>query len=133
MTDDPLQYENTIHESLGIRSVEMSPDGVVLEMDVGPRVHQPFGILHGGASAVIAESAASLGAYLNCDRDREVAMGIELNISHLSARESGVIRATATPVRRGRSLQVWTVDIVDGEGEPVAVSRCTVAIRARRA
>ncbi|MBA3431847.1 MAG: hotdog fold thioesterase [Actinobacteria bacterium] len=133
MTEDgSLSYSGTIHESLGIRPIEMSPERVVMEMDVGPRVHQPFGILHGGASAVLAESAASLGAYLNCDRDTEVALGIELNISHLNARSTGSIRAIATPVRRGRTLHVWTVDIVDGDGGAVAISRCTVAIRPRR-
>lgn len=124
--NEPL--EGTIHEALGIRTVEAGPDRVVLEMDVGPRVHQPFGLLHGGASATIAESAASIGAYLASGED-EVSMGTDLNVSHLRAKQSGVVRAIATPVRKGRSLHVWTVDIVDEEGELVAVARCTLAIR----
>lgn len=126
-----LPYEGTIHESLGIEVVEMSPDRVVLEMQVGPKVHQPFGLLHGGASAVIAESAASIGAYLNCDPDSEIAMGIELSVSHLRARRSGTVRATGRPVRKGRTLHVWAVDIVDEDDAPVAVARCTVVIRPR--
>ena len=128
-----LPYEGTIHESLGIGVVEASPDRVVLEMEVGPQVHQPFGLLHGGASAVIAESAASIGAYLNCDANREVAMGIELSISHLRAKRSGTIRATGVPVRKGRTLHVWAVDIADEDDAQVAVARCTVAIRPRPA
>ena len=124
-----LPYEGTIHESLGIGVIEASPDRVVLEMEVGPKVHQPFGLLHGGASAVIAESAASIGAYLSCDPATEAAMGIELSVSHLRARRTGMVRATGRPIRKGRSLHVWAVDITDQDDAPVAVARCTVAIR----
>ena len=123
-----LPYEGTIHESLGIRALQTSPELVVLEMDVSPVVHQPMGLLHGGASAVIAESAASMGAYLNCS-DEEYAVGIELNISHLRATRTGTVRATAYPVRKGRSVHVWGIDIQDQDGGAVAVARCTLAIR----
>lgn len=129
MSDSPfVVFENTIHESLGIRAIEVGADRVVLEMDVGPHVHQPFGLLHGGASAVIAESAASLGAYV-ASADDESSVGTDLNISHLRAKRDGTVRAIATPVRKGRTLHVWTVDIVDEEGSLVAVARCTLAIR----
>ena len=124
-----VTFENTIHEALGIRVLELGPDRVVLEMDVGPTVHQPAGLLHGGASATIAESAASMGAYANCDPATQFAVGIELNISHLRARTSGKVIATATPVRKGRSVHVWTIAIDDEEGKAVAVARCTLAIR----
>jgi len=129
MTEPAIVYENTLLETLGIRTQEMSSDRVVLEMDVTARVHQPMGLLHGGASAVLAESAASLGAYLNCDPEREFAVGTDLNISHLRARRDGTITATATPVRKGRTLHVWNIEIVDGDGVAVAVARCTLAIR----
>jgi 1,4-dihydroxy-2-naphthoyl-CoA hydrolase len=123
-----LIYEGTIHETLGIRQLEASPDRVVLEMDVGPAVHQPMGLLHGGASAVLAESAASIGAYLNCD-DGQFAVGTDLNISHLRARKEGLVRATATPIRKGRSMHVWNIDLTDESDAKVAVARCTLAIR----
>ena len=129
MEPAPVVYENTIHQSLGIRAVEVTPDKVVLEMDVGPAVHQPFGLLHGGASAVMAESAASLGAYMNCDPGRQYAVGTDVNISHLRARRDGKVIATATPVRKGRTMHVWTVDVSDQDGIPVAVARCTLAIK----
>jgi uncharacterized protein (TIGR00369 family) len=129
MTEPAIVYENTLLETLGIRTQEMSPDRVVLEMDVTARVHQPMGLLHGGASAVLAESAASLGAYLNCDPEREFAVGTDLNISHLRARRDGTITATATPIRKGRTLHVWNIEIVDADGVAVAVARCTLAIR----
>ena len=120
--------EGTIHETLGIRAQEVSPDRVVLEMPVGPQVHQPFGVLHGGASAVIAESAASMGAFLNC-KDGEVSLGTDLNISPLRAKTEGLVVATATPYRKGRTMHVWSIEITDEEGKLIAVARCTVAIR----
>lgn len=122
-------YENTIHEVLGIRAVELSADKVVLKMEIGPTVHQPMGLLHGGASAVIAESAASMGAFANCDPSREYAVGTDLNISHLRARTEGMLTATATPIRKGQSMHVWGIDLVDQDGVMVAVARCTLAIR----
>jgi 1,4-dihydroxy-2-naphthoyl-CoA hydrolase len=121
-------YENTVHETLGIRSVELDPDRVIFEVDVTSKVHQPMGLLHGGVSATLAESAASMGAYLNCTPD-QYAVGIDLNISHLRARQSGTVRAIATPIRKGKSIQVWGIDIVDEEGGPVAAARCTLAVR----
>lgn len=125
----PLPHENTIHEVLGIRVLELGTDRVVLDMGIGPKVHQPMGLLHGGASAVLAESAASMGAYANCDPAREFAVGTDLNISHLRARTEGVLRAIATPVRKGRTIHVWNIDLVDQDEELVAVARCTLAIR----
>jgi 1,4-dihydroxy-2-naphthoyl-CoA hydrolase len=124
-----LVYENTIHETLGIRAVEVTADRVVLEMDIGPRVHQPMGLLHGGASAVLAESAASMGAFMNCEPDKEFAVGTDLNISHLRARRDGVLKAIAQPIRKGRTIHVWNIDLVDESGELVAAARCTLAVR----
>ena len=126
--DPGLPYEGTMHETLGIRAREMSPDRVVLEMDVGPHVHQPMGLLHGGASAAMAESAASLGAALNC-RPNEAALGFELSISHLRALATGTLTATATPVRKGRRVHVWTIDLTDEGGRQIAIARCSVLIQ----
>ena len=111
--------------------LEASEDRVVLELPVGPAVLQPFGLLHGGASAVLAESAASLGAHLSVERDGSHAVGIELNISHLRSTRDGTLRATGTPIRKGRTLQVWMIDLSDERGEAVATARCTLAIRPR--
>ena len=124
-----LPYFGTIHESLDIGIVEASVDKVVLEMEVTSKVHQPFGLLHGGASAVMAESAASIGAYLNCDPETQYAVGVDLNITHLRGKRDGRVMATALPVRRGRTVHVWTIDIQDEQGKMVAISRCTLAIR----
>lgn len=126
--DIPIPYEGTVHETLDIRALEAGPDRVVLEMKVGPQAAQPMGLLHGGVSAVMAESAASLGAFLNC-RPGEYSVGTDLNISHLRPKSSGIVTATAVPVRKGRSMHVWTIDIEGEDGKLVAVARCTVAIR----
>jgi 1,4-dihydroxy-2-naphthoyl-CoA hydrolase len=126
---DALSLEGTVFETLGIRVLEAEPERVVVEIDVGPRVHQPMGLLHGGVSALLAESAASIGSYMNLDPSTHAGVGVELNISHLRARRDGVVRATAIPVRRGRGLHVWTIEIVDEDGRPVATARCTIAVR----
>jgi 1,4-dihydroxy-2-naphthoyl-CoA hydrolase len=124
-----LPHEGTIHESLGITPEDVSPDKVVLKMEVGPKVHQLLGLLHGGASAVIAESAASIGAYLNCDPAKQYVVGVDLNITHLRAKRSGYLVATATPIKKGRTVHVWRIDIVDEESKDVAAARCTLAVR----
>ena len=126
---DAINLDGTVFETLGIRVLEAEPERVVVEIDVGPRVHQPMGLLHGGVSALLAESAASIGSYMNLDPSTHAGVGVELTISHLRARRDGVVRATAIPVRRGRGLHVWTIEIVDEDGRPVAVARCTIAVR----
>jgi 1,4-dihydroxy-2-naphthoyl-CoA hydrolase len=127
--DDPRHVAGTIHEALDIEVEEATPDRVVLRMPVSPKVYQPMGSLHGGASAVLAESAASIGAWLNCDPQRQHVMGTDLNVSHLRARSEGILTAVATPVRKGRSLHVWTIEITDQDGATIAVSRCTLMLR----
>jgi len=117
---------------LGIEIVELSESRVVATMPVDARTHQPFGILHGGASIALAETVASLGATARIDRDRFVAVGQEINGNHIRAKRDGVVRATAVPLHAGRSSQVWSIEIVDEEGKLVCISRCTMAIVERR-
>lgn len=129
MSDPPVTYEGTILEALGVRQVEMTKDRVVMELDIGPKVHQPMGILHGGASSMLAESAGSMGAFMNCDPESQFAVGIDLNISHLKSKRDGLLRATATPIRKGRTIHVWNVDLTDEGDDLVAKARLTVLIR----
>jgi uncharacterized protein (TIGR00369 family) len=119
-------------DALGIDVVELSPHRVVATMPVDQRTRQPFGILHGGASAALAETVASLGATANVAREEFVAVGLEINANHLRAKSDGVVTATATPIHIGRTTHVWDVRIVDELNRPVCVSRCTLAIRPRR-
>ena len=91
------------------------------------RVHQPYGILHGGVSALLAESAASFGAALAAGPDRSV-VGIELNASHLRSLRDGHLTAKATPVRVGRTVQVWRISLTDDDGRAICEARCSLAV-----
>jgi len=117
---------------LGMEIVELTESRVVATMPVDRRTHQPYGILHGGASIALAETVASLGATARIDRERFVAVGQEINGNHIRAKRDGVVRATAVPVHSGRSSQVWSIEIVDEEGKLVCISRCTLAVVERR-
>jgi 1,4-dihydroxy-2-naphthoyl-CoA hydrolase len=115
-------------KDLGIEFVELQPGRVVATMPIDARHLQPFGYLHGGVSVVLAESVASIGAFLNCPPGKG-AFGSEINASHLRPKRSGgALRAVGTPVHAGRRSQVWEVRIDDEEGKPVCASRCSVAI-----
>jgi uncharacterized protein (TIGR00369 family) len=116
-----------IHDLLDVTIVEQDPDRVVLSLEVGPSVHQPFGILHGGVSALLAESAASFGAQLSAPPGHTV-VGVELNANHLRAMRTGTLTATATPVRKGRRIHVWNIDLTDDHGRMICVSRCTIMV-----
>jgi 1,4-dihydroxy-2-naphthoyl-CoA hydrolase len=116
-----------IHELLDVEVVEAGPELVVLRLPVTWKVHQPYGILHGGVSALLAESAASFGAALAAGRERQV-VGIELNASHLRAVRDGSITATATPLRVGRTIQVWSIAVTDDAERAVCAARCTLAV-----
>src|SRR6185295_15095585 len=110
-----------------LRFKHAAKDRVVMTMEVDQRTRQPMGVLHGGASMVLAESAASTGANLACPPGM-VAVGQEINANHLRPKTEGVVTATATPVHIGRTSQVWSVEIRDEAGKLVCVSRCTLAV-----
>lgn len=118
----------TLLKTLGIEIVEAGKERVVARMPVTPRLHQPFGLLHGGASVALAETAASAGAWMNVDQAREHVVGIEINANHLRGKRDGTLTAVATAVHIGRRTQVWQVQITDESGKAVCVSRCTLAV-----
>jgi uncharacterized protein (TIGR00369 family) len=119
--------QHSIHELLGVEVVEAGPERVVMRLPVDWRVHQPYGILHGGVSALLAESAASFGAALAAGPGRSV-VGIELNASHLRSLRDGHLTAEATPVRVGRTIQVWRIVLTDDDGRAICESRCSLAV-----
>jgi uncharacterized protein (TIGR00369 family) len=127
MTLFPRQQE-TLLSTIGIEITEAGRERVVARMPIGPRVHQPFGLLHGGASVALAETVASTGAWMNVDQERERVVGLEINANHLRAKRDGVVTAVATPVHVGRRTQVWEVRITDEAGKAICVSRCTLAV-----
>ena len=135
MSEQPWWHDLTargLEGALGIRIVELTDDHVIATMPVNERTHQPFGILHGGASIALAETAASLGAAGRIDRECFMAVGQEINGNHLRPKSEGMVTATAVPVHVGRSSQVWSIEIRDEQGRLVCISRCTVAIVPRQ-
>ncbi len=130
MSDERLarfsEYED-VNKHLGVEVVEVTPDRVVLQVEVGPKVHQPYGILHGGVSALLAESAASIGGAVSVAPDF-IVVGTELNCSHLRSMRDGVLTATATPLRKGRTVHVWDIRLTDDRDRLICVARCTLQV-----
>lgn len=118
----------TLQEALGIDVLEARPDRVVATMPVGPAQHQPYGLLHGGASVALAETVASVGSCLLPGGGMQRVVGLEINANHIRSVRSGTVTAVGTPVHQGRSTQVWSIEIRDDDGRLVCVSRCTVAV-----
>jgi len=104
---------NTLMETLDIRCVEISADYIVSTMPVGPKTHQPMGLLHGGASCVLIESIGSMGSALLCDLTKEAPVGIEINANHISSVKTGSVKAIGKLVHGGKRTHVWQVDIYD--------------------
>jgi len=112
---------------LDIELVEQSAERVVATMPVTRKHHQPFGVLHGGVNVVLAESVASVGAFLATPEGR-VPVGIEVNANHVRSVESGPLRAVGTPLHTGRSTHVWSARIYDEDDALICASRCTLAV-----
>lgn len=112
---------------LGIEPQDVSSERVVLTMPVTPDHHQPFGLLHGGASVMLAESAASVGGHLAAPEGM-TAVGVEVNANHVRPVREGKLTATATPLHTGRTTHVWEVKIRDAQERLVCASRLTLAV-----
>lgn len=127
-----MDTKDTIIELLGIEIVELTASKVVCTMPVDRRTHQPFGFLHGGASVVLAETVASIGAWAGINAETHVAMGMEINANHMRSVSSGIVTAIGVPLHAGKSSAVWDIKITDEQNRLVCVSRCTVAISPKR-
>ena len=118
---------------LGVKIVEASGERVVLSMEVTPKVHQYVGIMNGGISLYLAETAASIGVVAGADLSRVTPVGVEINANHLRAVSRGVLRVEATPIHSGRTMSVWKIDITNEKGKLVCTSRLTMFIQNRAA
>lgn len=118
----------TLVSHIGIEFTEVGEDFLVAKMPVDARTHQPFGILHGGASVVLAETLGSVAATLCIDSQKQHAVGLEINANHIRSVKNGYVYGTVRPVHVGRSTQVWSIEIVNEEGKLVCSSRITMAI-----
>ena len=129
-----LRNPGTIHEALGIEFTAIGEDYLEAQMPVDARTRQPAGILHGGASVVLAESLGSIASHLVIGLDTGICVGIEINASHLSSVGSGWVLGRVTPVRLGRTLHVWDIKIREQssqENKYTCMSRLTVMVRSK--
>ena len=123
---------NTLIEALDIQYVELSLDRVVMTMPVGPKTRQPAGILHGGASVALAETAASIATAINVDLTNFNPVGLEINANHIRSKQDGIVTAIAAPLHKGRTTMIWEIKIVDEDDKLICVSRCTMAVIAKK-
>lgn len=120
--------QNTLLEALGIHVTAIGEDWLQGTMPVDHRTHQPYGLLHGGASVALAETLGSTAAMLTLDPEKERAVGLDINANHVRGVLSGIVTGTARPLHIGRSTQVWEIRIEDEAGRLVCISRITMAI-----
>lgn len=119
----------TIMDAIGIEMKEVNEDKVVATMPVHGPTRQPVGLLHGGASVVLAETVASVGSMNLIDAETEAAVGLEINANHIRGVRDGSVKAVGTPLHVGRTTHVWEIKITDeATGKLVCSSRCTIAI-----
>ncbi|MGE8225050.1 MAG: hotdog fold thioesterase [Stenotrophomonas sp.] len=119
---------NTLIDHLGIVFTAAGEDWLQATMPVDARTKQPYGLLHGGASVVLAETLGSSAGNLCVDPTQQVCVGLEINANHLRAARSGVVTGTARALHVGRTTQVWEIRIEDEAGKPVCISRLTLAV-----
>ena len=123
-----INIQKTLMNTLGIEVTELSEGRIVATMPVDERTHQPFGLLHGGASVALAETVASMGGFALVDPTEEAVVGLEINANHLKGKRSGIVTAEGTILHRGKTTMVWDIKIRDEEEQLVCISRCTLAI-----
>lgn len=125
--------ENTADQHLGIRLTEIGADFLRGTVPVDQRTRQPFGLLHGGVSVVLAESLGSVAANLCVEPGRARCVGLDINANHLRSVREGLVTGTARPFRIGRTTQVWGIELSDEQDRLTCVARLTVAVLAKNA
>lgn len=128
LDDINASQRNTIGELLDIRFESFDDQSMTASMAVDTRTRQPFGLLHGGASVVLAESLGSTASYQCIDPEKFFCVGLEVNANHLRGLRSGRVTAVAKPVHLGRTTHVWDIRLSGDDGKPSCISRLTVAI-----
>ena len=126
--DQANSWHNTMIERIGIKITEIGDDYVRGTMPVDARTHQPYGLLHGGASVALAETLGSLGAMMCADAKTHLAVGLDINANHLRGVTDGIVTGTARPIHLGRTTQVWEIRIEDERLRLICIARLTVAI-----
>jgi 1,4-dihydroxy-2-naphthoyl-CoA hydrolase len=123
---------NTMNELLGIRITELGENFIKATMPVDKRTHQAYGILHGGASAALAETLGSIGSVIIVDPEQYICVGVEINANHIRSVRDGFVTGTAVPLHIGASSHVWEIRIVDKNEKLICVSRLTVFVKQKK-
>lgn len=116
-------------QHLGIEFTAIGEDYIAAKMPVDHRTHQPFGLLHGGASCVLAETLGSVAGSLTVEYGKEIVVGLEINANHIRSAKSGFVYGKTTPIHIGKSTQVWEIKITNEEGKLICISRLTLAVK----
>jgi 1,4-dihydroxy-2-naphthoyl-CoA hydrolase len=119
---------NTMAEAIGIEFTAVGPDYLEAKMPVDHRTHQPFGLLHGGASVALAETLGSVAAQCCVDNSKYYCVGLEINANHLKGVKTGYVKGITKPVHIGKKTQVWEIRISNESDELVCISRITMAV-----
>ena len=117
--------KNTLMETLDIKYTDIGEDFLVATMPVTPKVHQPLGLLHGGASLALAESVGSTASHFLIDREQYEVRGIEISGNHLKSKKEGVVTATARVLHKGKRTHLWEIRIVDESGALISLCKLT--------
>ena len=127
-TVQDIVTKDTMVEHLGIEVTELGENYVIGTMPVDNRTKQPFGILHGGASVALAETLASYAGFLTIDPQKYHVVGVEINANHLKMAKKGLVTGKCSPIKRGRSTQVWQTEIMNDDSELICISRITLMV-----
>jgi 1,4-dihydroxy-2-naphthoyl-CoA hydrolase len=124
--------QNTLMQTLEIEYIDAGEDFLTAKMPVNSRVHQPMGLLHGGASAALAESVGSAASIIFINPEKQEVRGIELSANHLRSKREGEIFATARIMHQGRSIHLWEIKITDEQGKLISLCKLTNMILPRK-
>jgi 1,4-dihydroxy-2-naphthoyl-CoA hydrolase len=124
--------KNTLMQTLDIEFVDAGDDFLVATMPVNPRVHQPMGLLHGGATVALAESVGSAASIMFINHEKQEVRGIEISANHLKSKREGMVTATATILHKGRSIHLWEIRIVDENDSLISLCKLTNMILPKR-
>ncbi len=120
--------KNTLMETLDIKFIEVDENKVVATMPVTTKVHQPDGVLHGGATVALAETVGSYASFLSVDKEKQMVRGIEISANHLRSIREGLVIATARPIHKGRTTQLWEIKIVDEQDKLISLCKLTTIV-----
>ena len=124
--------KNTLMETLEIKYIDAGEDFLVAQMPVNPRIHQPMGLLHGGASVALAESVGSAASMLLVNNELSEIRGIEIAANHLRAKRTGMVTGTARIVHQGKSIHLWEIKITDENGKLISICKLTNMVLPKR-